>query len=94
MGERAAFAVKERFDEDSLGTVFVSDAGDLNVREAIASGENYGAAGVIVTEDPAEIAALDRYEPLKRTTLQEADAEKKRPQQRGAQASSTAGGER
>jgi hypothetical protein len=71
--ERAAFAVKERFDDDSLGTVFVSDAGDLNVREAVGSGESYGPAGFIVTEDPAEIAALDRYEPLKRTTLQEAE---------------------
>jgi hypothetical protein len=73
MAERAAYAVKERFEEDSLGTVFVSDAGDLNVREALGSGESHGPAGFIVTDDPAEIAALDRYEPLKRTTLQEAE---------------------
>jgi hypothetical protein len=73
MAERAAYAVKERFEDDSLGTVFVSDAGDLNVREAIASGDTHGPAGFLVTEDPNEIAALDRYEPLKRTTLQEAE---------------------
>jgi hypothetical protein len=73
MAERAAYAVKERFDEDSLGTVFVSDAGDLNVREAVAAGDAYGPAGFLVTDDPNEIAALDRYEPLKRTTLQEAE---------------------
>jgi hypothetical protein len=73
MAERAAYAVKERFDEDSLGAVFVSDAGDLNVREAVTSGDSYGPAGYLVTEDPSEIAVLDRYEPLKRTTLQEAE---------------------
>jgi hypothetical protein len=73
MAERAAYAVKERFEEDSLGTVFVSDAGDLNVREALASSDTHGPAGFLVTEDPNEIAALDRYEPLKRTTLQEAE---------------------
>jgi hypothetical protein len=73
MAERAAYAVKERFEDDSLGTVFVSDAGDLNVREAIASGDTHGPAGFLVTEDPNEISALDRYEPLKRTTLQEAE---------------------
>jgi hypothetical protein len=75
MAERAAYAVKERFEDDSLGTVFVNDAGDLNVREAVASGDSYGPAGYLVTEDPAEIAVLDRYDALKRTTL--AETEKK-----------------
>lgn len=89
MAERAAFALKERFDEDSVGTVFVSDAGDLNVREALTSGDSYGKAGVIVTDDPAEIEALDRVGALKRVTLQ--DAEKGSAKQ--PQRASTGGGE-
>ena len=78
MAERAAFALKERADEDSVGTVFVSDAGDLNVREALTSGDSYGKAGVIVTDDPNEIAALDRVGGLKRVTLQDAEAKPQR----------------
>lgn len=69
MSERAAYAVKERFsDPDSLGTVFVNDEGDLNVREAVQGGNGY-----IVTDNTAQIAALDRYEPLKRVALSEAE---------------------
>ena len=82
MAERAAYAPKERFsDPDSLGTVFVSDEGDINVREAVASGDEHGPKGFVVTDDPAVIAALDRYEPLKRVALADAEAaaEKKSP---------------
>lgn len=90
MSERAAFAPKERFsDPDSLGTVFVSDAGDLNVREAIASRESYGREGFIVTSDSAEIAALDRYEPVKRVALSEAEAPKQESRASGGSRSTT-----
>jgi hypothetical protein len=89
MAERAAFALKERADEDSVGAVFVSDAGDLNVREALASGDSYGREGVIVTDDPAEIEALDRVGGLKRVSLQ--DAEKAPQQSRQSQRASTGG---
>lgn len=72
MSERAAFAPKERFsDPDCLGTIYVSDDGDLNVRDAVASDELLGPAGFIVTEDPAQIAALDHYEPVKRVAIPE-----------------------
>lgn len=74
MSERAAFAPKERFsDPDSLGTIFVTDEGDLNVREAITSSDLYGPAGYLLTDDPAQIAALDRYEPVKRVAVSEAE---------------------
>jgi hypothetical protein len=73
LSERAAFAPKERFsDPDSLGTIFVSDEGDLNVREAI-QGYVRGPVGYIVTDDPAQIAALDRYEAVKRVSVTEVE---------------------
>lgn len=78
MAERAAFALKERLDQDSVGTVFVSDEGDLNVREALASGDAFGREGVLITDDPAQIAALDRLAALKRVSLQDAEAEPKK----------------
>lgn len=82
MSDHAAFAPKERFsDPDSLGTVYVSDEGDLNVREAVASSDDYGREGYIVTDDPAVIAALDQYEPLKRVTLSEAEKPQRQPRQ-------------
>jgi hypothetical protein len=82
MSERAAFAPKERFsDPDSLGAVFVNDEGDLNVREAVASSDEFGPKGYVVTDDPNQIAALDRYEPLKRVSVSDADDAAK-PKQR------------
>lgn len=93
MSDHAAFAPKERFsDPDSLGTIFVSDEGDLNVRDAVASDELLGPAGFIVTDDPAQIAALDGYEPLKRVNVPEPkSARKKADDQRQASASAREG---
>lgn len=70
MAEQVVFTPKESFsDPDSLGTIWVSDEGDLNVREAVADGKGY-----IVAEDPDLVAALDRYSALKRASM--ADVEK------------------
>lgn len=66
--ERAAFTPKASADLDCLGAVFISDEGDLNVREAVENGKGY-----IVSDDPAVIAVLDRYEPLKRVSVTEAE---------------------
>lgn len=69
MAEQVAFTPKESFkDPDSLGTIYVSEEGDLNVREAVVKGKGY-----IVAEDPELIAALDRYEPLKRASIEAAE---------------------
>lgn len=75
MSERAAYAPKEGFkDPDQLGAVFVNDEGDINVREAVASSDEFGPKGYIITDDPNQIAALDRYEPLKRVSVSDAEA--------------------
>lgn len=65
---QAAFAPKSGFeDPDALGTIFVSDSAEFNVREAVEAG-----GGTIVTEDPAVIAALDNYHALKRVSVSSA----------------------
>jgi hypothetical protein len=64
MAEQVAFAPKERFsDLDQLGTVFVNDELEINVREEVAE------HGGVVTDDPWAIRVLDRYEPLKRVAV-------------------------
>lgn len=55
-------------DPDALGTVFVNDTTEVNVREKLKDG-----GGVLITDDPLIIAALDRYEPLKRISVSRAE---------------------
>lgn len=69
MTDTAAFAPKAEFsDPDSLGTIFVTDAGDFNVREAVKEG-----GGVIIATDPRLIERLDAYEALKRVSVDRAE---------------------
>lgn len=69
VSDSAAFAPKQEFsDPDCLGTIFVNDTSDLNVREAVARGKGY-----IVTADPDAIRALDSYPAVKRVSLTEAE---------------------
>lgn len=76
--EQVAFAPKADFqDPDCLGAVFVNDSTEINVREAIKAGKGY-----IVTDDDAIIQRLDKYEPLKRVSL--AEAQKSKPSRAAA----------
>jgi hypothetical protein len=59
---RAAFS-----DPDCLGTVFVSDTVEVNVRELVQG----SADGTFVVSDPAVIAKLDEYPALKRASVPE-----------------------
>lgn len=69
MADQAVFAPKAEFtDPECLGTVFVSDKGDFNVREAVEAGD-----GVIVVTDQKLIEALDRYLPLTRVAASVSD---------------------
>ena len=70
MSDSVAFAPKVEYsDPDCLGTIFVSDSATLNVREAVQEGKGY-----VVADDPETIAALDRYEAMKRVSLSEVEA--------------------
>lgn len=61
-----AFAPKEAFkDPDALGAVYVNDSVSVDVRERVAESED----GVFVVDNPAVIAALDKYTPLKRVKV-------------------------
>jgi hypothetical protein len=64
---KAAFALKESRDLDSVGAIVINNSESLNVRGAIENAPN----GVYVTGHPDEIRALDGYEPVKRTTVPE-----------------------
>lgn len=64
----AAFELKANHDLDSVGTVFINDQLEVNVREQLQAGNGY-----LQTTDPAVTARLDSYEPLKRAST--ADAE-------------------
>lgn len=80
MAEQVAFTPKESFkDPDCLGTVFVSDTGDFNVRQAVQDGKGY-----IVVDDPDVIAVLDRYPALKRVAVSEAQKSAKAPARPGS----------
>lgn len=68
MEHAVAFAPKVEFsDPDALGTVFVNDTMDFNLREALEDGNGY-----IITDVPAVISRLSTYDPLKSVSLQEA----------------------
>jgi hypothetical protein len=64
---KAAFALKESRDLDSVGAIVINNSESLNVREAIDNAPQ----GVYVTDHPDEIRALDAYEAVKRTTVPE-----------------------
>ena len=69
-----AFALKESRDLDSVGAIVINAAGDdLNVRQALERAPD----GVYVTDDPAQIAALDAYEPVKGVQVPEPKPEKR-----------------
>jgi hypothetical protein len=64
---KAAFALKESRDLDSVGAIVTNHAESINVREALADAPD----GVYVTEHPDEIAALAAYENVKRVAVPE-----------------------
>jgi hypothetical protein len=66
MSDTVAYAPKAAYaDPDCLGAVFVNDTTDVNVRELVTA----SADGTFVVSDPDTIAALDRYEPVKRVAV-------------------------
>jgi len=68
MSEQVAYRPKAAFeDPDALGAVFVNDQTEVNVRDLVTASPD----GVFVVSDPAVIAVLDRYEPLKRAAVPE-----------------------
>lgn len=68
---KVAFAPKSGVELDGLGAVFVNDYQDANVRALV---ENSTAPdGAFVVEDDAVIAVLDKYENLKRVSLESAE---------------------
>ena len=82
-----AFAPKEAFsDPDALGTVFVHDDLEVNVREEIKKGK-----GFYTTDDEKVIERLDRYEPLKRVAVSEVEKARAPRQSSRATASTTDG---
>lgn len=73
MADQVAFAPKEnRQDPDGLGTVFVADDLEVNVREEVAK------HGGVITNDPRAIKVLDAYEPLKRVSVDSLKTSSKR----------------
>jgi hypothetical protein len=64
---KAAFALKESRDLDSVGAIVINNSESLNVREAIDNAPQ----GVYVTDNPDEIRALNDYEPVKHATVPE-----------------------
>jgi hypothetical protein len=81
-----AFAPKAGVVADQLGTVFVDDGPDLNIREAVFSdGETRidrtrpAPEGYLVTSDPGVIRKLDEYVHLKRVALSEVEDAAKTP---------------
>jgi hypothetical protein len=63
MSTQVAFALKAGYDLDSVGSVFVNNQTDVNVRAELGDAD-----GVLVTDDPQVIAVLDGYEQLKRVS--------------------------
>jgi hypothetical protein len=64
------FELRDAVAEDFQGgdVTIGRDGSSLNVSEALKSGSGYGPAGVIATEDPIVIEALDAYPPVKRAS--------------------------
>ncbi len=64
MSHQVAFALKAGYDLDSVGSVFVNNQTEVNVRAELGDED-----GVLVTADADTIRVLDGYEQLKRVQL-------------------------
>jgi hypothetical protein len=84
MSEPTAFAPKEAFrDPDSLGSVFVADDVEVNVRELVEqSGREDGA---FLVHDPRVVARLDAYPAVKRVAASHLLGTEEDPQESGDQ---------
>lgn len=79
MSQSAAYALKASLDLDAVGSVFVHDRLEVNIREELENGGGY-----VVSDQPAVIARLDTVDALKRVSLEEAQSsrEKKAPEKK------------
>lgn len=76
MADEAAYAPKANTDLDGLGTLFVNDTTEVNVRQLVQDSQLPD--GAFIVTDPAVIRVLDGYDAVKRVALHQAQEQQEK----------------